>query len=235
LNDDENKSNTIVCEYCKKQFFTQSGKWKHDKMYHQKNKKEKKQSTIEKLIVTQEKLEKKIEILEHKPPSVINNITNNNTNNFNINVFLNEKCSEAINFTEFIDTLKNEFTREYFERILENGYNEERYNLLTDNLNKICLYKRPLHYRMEENTIHIRDKNMWNEEIKKTPKLLNDAIEKMSENEYDTFFDISIKIGNGDVNNYENFEELKYKILEEHQNPETDENLKEKLLHYVKL
>ena len=49
------------------------------------------------------------------PNQVINNTTNNNTNNniknnnnntFNLNIFLNEKCKDALNMSEFIDTLK---------------------------------------------------------------------------------------------------------------------------------
>ena len=52
---------------------------------------------------------KKDELMEqmiHKVGHTTNNTTNNNNNHFNINVFLNEQCKNAINFSDFIDRIE---------------------------------------------------------------------------------------------------------------------------------
>ena len=39
----------------------------------------------------------------------IGNTTNNNNNTFNLQVFLNEDCKDALNFSEFIDKIQISF------------------------------------------------------------------------------------------------------------------------------
>ena len=78
-------------------------------------------------------------------PLIGNN--NNNTNNvkqkFNINVFLNEKCKDAISMDQFIDTIdvsiKNLLTTK------DKGLGEGLSSIIIDNMNKLSLYERPMH------------------------------------------------------------------------------------------
>ena len=77
-------------------------------------------------------------------PNIGNNNNNNNNNNkFNINVFLNEKCKDAISMDEFIDkiqiSMKNLLTTK--EKGQANGIS----NIIIENMNKLSLYERPLH------------------------------------------------------------------------------------------
>ena len=53
-----------------------------------------------KLIEQNEKLQEQLISLSREK-SVVNNIVNN-TNNFNLNLFLNEKCKDALNISDFI-------------------------------------------------------------------------------------------------------------------------------------
>ena len=71
------------------------------------------------LLIEQNK--KIMEIVSSGKTTIINNTQNNTQNNmtFNLNYFLNEKCKDAINMTDFIDSLK--VTLEDLENTGKNG------------------------------------------------------------------------------------------------------------------
>ena len=96
------------------------------------------------------------------------NITNNDnsTNNtFNINVFLNEKCGNAINLDDFIKNLVFEFGN--VTKMMED-YVEGSLSILKKNMEQIPLNKRPMHYLEGEDKnqqlIHIRQNDKWKTE-----------------------------------------------------------------------
>ena len=72
-------------------------------------------------------------------PKVGNN-NNNLKQRFNINVFLNEKCKEALSMDEFIDkieiSIKNLLTTK------EKGQAQGISNIIIENMNKLSLYER---------------------------------------------------------------------------------------------
>ena len=72
-----------------------------------------------------------------------NNNTINNNQKFNINVFLNEKCKDAISINEFVKsieiTLKNLLTTK--TKGLGIGLND----IINENMNKLSVYERPIH------------------------------------------------------------------------------------------
>jgi transcription elongation factor Elf1 len=92
--------------------------------------------------------------------TINNEITNNNT--FNINVFLNEKCSKAINMDDFIKNICYEFGD--FNKMLED-YVGGSMSILKNNMNQIPLHKRPMHYLEGEDknqqVFHIRQNDIW--------------------------------------------------------------------------
>jgi hypothetical protein len=99
-------------------------------------------------------------------PTTINNNSNNNTtinNTFNMNIFLNESCGQAINFEDFIKHL-------FFENAdaskMIGSYVEGTCNIIQKNLEELPLNRRPLHYLVGEdphqNLIHIRQDDKWN-------------------------------------------------------------------------
>ena len=76
--------------------------------------------------------------------NTINNTTNNMTKNkFNINVFLNEQCKDAISIEKFIDSI--EISLENLLKTSNKGLGEGITSLIIDNMNKLSLYERPLH------------------------------------------------------------------------------------------
>lgn len=88
--------------------------------------------------------QKQIGELLPKIGNTFNNTTNNMTKNkFNINVFLNEQCKDAISIEKFIDSI--EISLKNLLTTTNKGFSQGLTNLLIDNMNKLSLYERPLH------------------------------------------------------------------------------------------
>jgi hypothetical protein len=99
-------------------------------------------------------------------------ITNNTTNNtqFNLNLFLNETCKDALNIVDFMNNLKLEITD--LENVGHNGYIEGITNIIMKSLNTIEVNKRPIHCTdLKRETMYIRDNNEWNKDNSEKTKL----------------------------------------------------------------
>jgi hypothetical protein len=89
--------------------------------------------------------------------------TNNSYNNnktFNLQIFLNETCKDAINLTDFVDQIKLSITD--LEETGKLGYAEGISKVFIKNLNNIDLTKRPIHCSdSKRETIYIKDEDQW--------------------------------------------------------------------------
>ena len=93
----------------------------------------------------------------------IGNTTNHNNNQFNLNVFLNEDCKDAINFSEFIENIKISF--EDLEHQAEVGYVNGVSKLFIENLRDLGTHKRPIHCTdKKRKTLYIKENNEWDKE-----------------------------------------------------------------------
>ncbi len=93
-----------------------------------------------------------------KMGNTINNTTNNN--NFNLNVFLNEQCKDAININEFIKSLKITLEDLYFTR--KNGITQGISNLMINGLKELDVYKRPIHCTdLKRDIVYIKEHDKW--------------------------------------------------------------------------
>jgi hypothetical protein len=90
-----------------------------------------------------------------------NNMTTNMTNNnFNLNFFLNEKCKDALNMSEFIESLK--ITLEDLQYSRSNGLVQGISNVMIRGLKELDIYKRPIHCTdVKRDTMYIKDKEKW--------------------------------------------------------------------------
>jgi hypothetical protein len=104
----------------------------------------------------------------------IGNGNNNNSNNikqkFNISVFLNEKCKDAISMNEFVE--KIEISMKNLLITKDKGLGEGLSNIIIENMNKLSLYERPMHCTdKKRETIYIKneewEKDEGNEKINK--------------------------------------------------------------------
>ena len=115
-------------------------------------------------------------------PRVGNNNNNNIKNKFNINVFLNEKCKDALSMDEFID--KIEVTMKNLLTTKDKGLGQGLSNIIIDNINKLSLYERPMHCTdKKRETLYVKNNECEKDEKKEQiSKLLNRVEEKQMKN-----------------------------------------------------
>ena len=117
--------------------------------------------------------------------SQINTITNSNnintTNinkNFNLTLFLNETCKNAMNITDFVSSIK--LNLDDLENTGRCGYVEGISNIIIKNLNNLEQHMRPLHCSDPKREIlYIKDNNEWLKEIENKP-ILTKAIKTIA-------------------------------------------------------
>jgi hypothetical protein len=106
-------------------------------------------------------------------PSMMNsnNTNSNNTNNqFNLNFFLNETCKDAINLTDFVNSLKLQVKD--FETTGRIGYVEGISRIIVNGLKQMDVSKRPLHCTdIKRETVYVKDKDLWEKENPEKNKL----------------------------------------------------------------
>ena len=123
----------------------------------------------------QRALENQQQQLQELIPKVGNNTVNNVKQKFNINIFLNEKCRDAINIDDFIKQIN--ISLDNLELTKSKGLSEGLSNLLIENISKLSVYERPLHCTdSKRETLYIKDNNVWekDEDKSKFKSILND-------------------------------------------------------------
>lgn len=102
-------------------------------------------------------------------PKVGSNNTTN-YNQFNINVFLNEQCKDALNLTDFVNTLKLESSDLDITR--ENGYAKGIANIFLKGLRNLDMHKRPIHCSdLKREVLYVKDNDTWEKEAREKPKI----------------------------------------------------------------
>jgi len=120
----------------------------------------------------------------NKTNIISNTIVNNN---FNLNVFLNEKCKDALNITDFVDSLVLGIND--LEETARLGYVNGISKIFINGLKKLDIYKRPLHCSdIKRNTLYIKDDNQWAKENNDKPTLTK-AIKKVSTKNIQNIFE----------------------------------------------
>ena len=110
-----------------------------------------------------------------------NTMINNNSHNkaFNLNFFLNETCKNAMNITEFVDSIQLQLSD--FENVGDIGFVNGISNIIVKNLKALDITKRPVHCTdQKRETIYIKDENKWekDDEKKKIRKLVKKVADK---------------------------------------------------------
>ena len=87
------------------------------------------------------------------------NITNNN-NSFNLNVFLNEQCKDALNISDFIDSLKITLEDLIFSKT--NGISRGITDVMIKGLKELDIHKRPIHCTdIKRDIMYIKNEDKW--------------------------------------------------------------------------
>jgi len=99
-----------------------------------------------------------------------NGYINSNNKTFNLNVFLNEQCKDAMNITEFVDSLKLQLSD--LESVGKLGYVEGISSIIVKNLKEMDIHKRPVHCSdSKREVMYIKDEDKWEKENDEKIKL----------------------------------------------------------------
>ena len=112
--------------------------------------------------------------LQHDMFEVLKNGTHNNSNNktFNIQLFLNETCKDAMNLTDFVESLKIQISD--LDRIGDAGFATGISDIIVKELKSIDVTKRPFHCSdVKRETLYIRDEDRWKKGDEDKQKLTN--------------------------------------------------------------
>jgi len=128
-----------------------------------------------KLINQNSELQKTIHEMIPKMGNHNINSNNNIKQKFNINVFLNEKCKDALSMDEFID--KIEVSMKNLLTTKDKGQVYGISNIIMENMNKLSLYERPLHCTdKKRETLYVKN-NKWEKDDSK--EHINKALKKV--------------------------------------------------------
>ena len=166
----QNSQNHICCK-CSKVYKHKSSLSKHKKQCIQFQPQQETNLIIELLKQNQELQKSLIELSKEK--GIVNNsITTNNNNNktFNIQVYLNEECKDALNISEFVNSIKLQLHD--LEETGRLGYVDGVSKIITTKLNDLDATKRPIQCSdMKRETLYIKDENKWVKEGNEKDKI----------------------------------------------------------------
>ena len=169
------------CINCEKEYITNSGLWKHKKLCDLNNNKSDDckinniddtnnnsnlfQNLIIEMVKSNSDLQKNIlEMCKQLQP--INNTNTNintiNSNNksFNLNLFLNETCKNAMNIMDFANSI--ELNLSDLEKVGELGYVEGISKIIIDNLKLLDVTERPVHCSdFKRDVLYVKDEDKW--------------------------------------------------------------------------
>lgn len=108
--------------------------------------------------------------------------TNSNNNTFNVQMFLDNQCKDAMSIQDFVNSI--ELNMSHMLAITKDGYVDSISNVLIDSLNKLKLTDRPLHCTdLKRETIYIKDQEAWNKSTADAP-LMNRVITNIEDKHY---------------------------------------------------
>jgi hypothetical protein len=121
--------------------------------------------------------ENKILRQEIKNLKLGNTMINSNNNSFNINMFLNEKCKNAMNIEDFVEKIK--LTLEDLQFTKENGYTKGISNIFIKNLNDMDITERPIHCSDQKRLqFYVKNENEWSKD--KNNEKIDNSIQQVS-------------------------------------------------------
>ena len=161
------------CEICNIRYSSRSGLWKHKQKKHTECKivvadetpqMKEMMEMMKKLMTENEKLTELVKKMPGEmPPSV--NLNNTNSNQYYINVFLNEICKDAMNINDFVKSLM--IGVDELELAKTKGLAEGVSSLMVNGLNKLEISQRPIHCTdARRKTLYIKNDDKWDKDNK---------------------------------------------------------------------
>jgi hypothetical protein len=159
------------CEVCNKQYIDRSGLWKHKKIcpsevvYPTKSESDILKITtmfLESMKQNQDFQKEVFSIIKNNSHNT-NTVTTNNKQKFNMIFFLNETCKDAINLSEFVETLQITLTD--LENVGKLGYEEGISRIFTNGLKALDVSRRPIQCSdVKRETVYVKNDNKWDKD-----------------------------------------------------------------------
>lgn len=184
--------------FCGELFYSRTTLWRHKKAKHPNNKKpsyhdyfESTAELVQTVLQSNQELKqllveqsaKMMELAANSSNNICmnsnnNNVTNTTNNNqFNLQMYLNVECKDALNISEFIDMLQPKF--EDLEATGRLGYVEGVSRIMINGLQSMYVNKRPIHCSdQKRETIYIKDNGVWEKDVGN--KKLTNAIKQVA-------------------------------------------------------
>ena len=196
------KSHILKCSICHKEYKSNVGLWKHKKkcipsiipeeniiLDASSNEMKVLSNLVLEVIKNNSELQKQNQDLQQKMydlcknnNTMINSNNNNHNKTFNLQFFLNEECKDAMNMSEFINSIELKLSDlENFGKV---GYVEGMSNIIIKKLNNTDMYKRPVHCSdAKRETLYVKEENKWEKEGPENSKMVK-AVYSMNKKNY---------------------------------------------------
>ena len=191
----EKSANDITCQKCGNIYKHLSSLCKHKKICKETINKEIQNSSENLFEILKQNQEFKDLILEQnkiimelaKNSGNNNNVINSHNKTFNLQVFLNEKCKDALNISDFVNSLK--LTLEDLENVGDKGFVNGITRIFVNGLKQLDVYKRPIHCSdLKRETMYLKNENVWekdNEDKENMKKVIKQIANKNIKNIYE--------------------------------------------------
>lgn len=145
---------------------------------------------VNEIIKSNQETQRQNEALQKQVLELCKNGTHNTTNShnktFNLSVFLNEDCKNAINFKDFVESI--EVSREDLTNTGQLGFVGGISKILMDHLKELGIHERPIHCTdLKRETVYIKENNEWNKETDDTK--MRSAIQEVTRKSMGTLSD----------------------------------------------
>jgi len=158
----ESDEYVFSCEKCNKKFKCNSGRWRHSIKC-----KKQPEINVEELTEKVDKItDLLVDIKTNQQPTTAITQNNQNNNNFNVNLYLNENCTNVKNFIDMINDIQ--LDTEYHDYISSSDYVNTIVRMIKTELDKLPPIERPIQCIKNEDEhqqiLHIRHNNKWKKE-----------------------------------------------------------------------
>lgn len=187
------------------------------------------------LIEQNNELHKKIMEIVSTNGTENNTFIINNSSTFNLNFFLNDKCKDAINMSDFVNSCKIELSD--LEETGELGYVEGISRILIKNLEELGLDLRPMHCSdIKRKILYIKDNDVWVKENMNQEKIKN-VIREISNKNFKQIYEwqkINPDFSNPQSRVSDRYQKLLYNILPGITQEEQSENINKIFKNIIK-
>jgi len=136
---------------------------------------------LQKLIIEKNEEFKKAIIDMTSKINVVNNVYNNMNNhkNFSLNFFLNDTCKNAMNISDFVNSIST--TENDLANMGKMGFVYNTSKLIMDKLNELEITERPIHCSdPKRKKLHVKENNTWNTDDDTVTPIMSSAVKNVS-------------------------------------------------------